>query len=198
MKRIVSVLPALVAMAVCVWPAGIFAGDVPNVSVAEFADSPESAFIWQLLAGQGAWGAVLFAIIGVVWKFAKPYLDEWMRQRKLTTLWNAVTTGVVGSLQTYVDAAKASNGGKLTAEMAAHARDMVRSYVIAFMKAQGVDVIREYGQEVLDYMIEAILRLLKIDNAVLKAVATPLSASASLPIPELAPGMPAKTAGVSG
>ena len=180
MKRIGFVLLALVALTFCVWPAALsFAGDVPPITAAEFTDSPEAAFIWQLLAGQGAWGAVLFAIVGVVWKFAKPYLDEWMRQRKLSTLWDAATTGVVGALQTYVEAAKDENGGKLTEEMAAHARDLARSYIIAFMKTQGVDVIRVYGQAVLDFMIEAILRKLKLDNAALKAVVAPL--------PELAP-----------
>lgn len=180
MKRTWIVLLALVALAFCVWPAVLaFAVDVPPIAAAEFSESPEAAFIWQLLAGQGTWGVLLFAILGVVWKFAKPYLDEWMRQRKLSTLWDAATTGVVGAMQTYVEAAKANNGGKLTAEMAAHARELARNYIVAFMKTQGVDVIREYGQDVLDYLIEAVLRGLKIDNPALKAVMAPL--------PELAP-----------
>lgn len=180
MKRAWVVLLALVALAFCVWPAALaFATDVPPITAAEFSSSPEAAFIWQFLAGQGAWGAVLFAVIGIVWKFAKPYLDEWMRQRRLTTLWEAVTTGVTGAMQTYVEAAKAAGGGKLTEEQAAHARELARTYTISFMKTQGVDVIREYGQDVLDYLIEAILRRLKIDNTALKAVLAPL--------PELAP-----------
>lgn len=180
MKRTGFLLLALMALVFCVWPAALaFAIDVPPITAAEFADSPKASFIWQFLAGQGAWGAVLFAIVRVVWKFAKPYLDEWMRQRRLATLWNAVTTGVVGALQTYVEAAKAAGGGKLTEEQAAHARDLARTYTVSFMKTQGVDVIREYGQDVLDYLIEAILRNLKIDNAALKAVVAPL--------PELAP-----------
>ena len=197
MKRFGVVLLALVALAL--WPAALaFATEVPPITAAEFADSQEAAFVWQLLAGQGVWGAILFLVVGGVWKVAKPYLDEWMRERRLITLWNAVTTGVVGALQTYVEAAKVAGGGKLTEEQAAHARELARTYVISFMKTQGVDVIREYGQDVLDYLIEAILRKLKIDNAALKAVATPLSASASLPIPELEPGMPVRTAAVSG
>ena len=175
-----------------------FGANVPPISAAEFADGPEAAFIWQFLAGHGTWGAILFAVVGVIWKIAKPYLDTWMKERKLATLWNAATTAVVGALQTYVEAAKAENGGKLTAEMAAHAREIARNYMVAFMKTQGVDVIREYGQDVLDYMIEAILRMLKLDNAALKTVAAPLSDSVSLPIPELEPGMPVRTVEVSG
>ena len=172
--------------------------EVPPITAAEFAESPEAAFVWQLLAGQGAWGAVLFAVIGVVWKFAKPYLDEWMRERGHATLWNAATTGVTGGMQTYVETAKAAGDGKLTAEQAAYARELARSYIISFMKTQGVDVIREYGMDVLNYMIEAILRALKIDNAALKAVARPLSASAPLP-PSVTDGvMPGLTGGVSG
>lgn len=173
-------LLALVALAFCVCPALAFSGDVPGVTAADF-DSPEAAAIWSILAGQGVWGAILFAIVGVVWKVAKPYLDEWMRQRRLSTLWDAATTGVIGALQTYVEAAKSENGGKLTEDMAAHAREMARNYMVAFMKTQGVDILREYGQDVLDYLIEAILRQLKLDNAALKAVTAPLSASAPLP-----------------
>lgn len=163
------------------------AGDVPPVSAADFgtafdvAEGEAAAFIWQLLAGQGVWGVILFAVVGAVWKIAKPYLDEWMRQRKLATLWDAAVAAVAGTMQTFVDAARMENGGVLTKEKAAEAKEKARQYIISFMKTQGVDVLREFGQDVLDYIIEAVLAKLKVNNALAKAVVTPLSASAPLP-----------------
>lgn len=180
MKR---VYVALLLLTVFVGAA--FAVDVPPVTPPDFTSSPEAAFIWQTLAGQGVWGAILFAIISIVWRFAKPYLDEWMRQRKLSILWETATTGVIGATQTYVEAAKAGNGGKLTEEQAEHARSLARTYIITFMRTQGVDVLREYGEEVLNYIIEAALRMLKIESAATRAVAVPLSESSdSAPLPQ--------------
>lgn len=180
MGKFVGVLTGLCFMFLC---SCAFGSEVPGVTPLDFARdaSSEASFIWQLLAGQGVWGAILFAFVGFAWPRVKPYLDEWMRQRKLARLWDALTAGVTGTLQTYVEAVKAAGDGKLTEEQAAHARDLARTYAVTFMKTQGEDIMQEYGQAVLDFLIEAILSRLKIDNAALKAVATPLSDSAPLP-----------------
>jgi hypothetical protein len=142
---------------------------------------------------------LIFAVLGVIWNFAKPYLNEWAAQRRLTRLLETVEAGVGGTMQAYVDAVKAASAdGKLTEEEAKIAKDMARGFIISFAKAQGIDIIRDYGHDALGWLIEYTLGKLKMDNAMLKAVAAPLSASGSPPIPELAPGMPAGTGAVSG
>lgn len=176
MKQLWFVFPFLMVAASCL------AGDVPGLTVSDFAGdtSPLANAIWTILAGQGPWGVLLFAILGVVWKFASPYLNEWAAQKKLDRLFEAVRAGVGGTLQTYVDAIKEANAdGKLTEEEVKIARDKCRAFVIAFLKAQGIDVIRDYGHDVLDWLIEYVLRQMKLDNALAKAVVAPL--------PDLAP-----------
>ena len=154
---------------------GVCAGEAPAVDL-----SPEASVIWSILAGQGTWGVLIFAVLGVLWKWAKPYLEAWMAERKLKRLYEAVRDGIAGTWQTFADPIKeASADGKLTEAEAKAAKEKCKSYIIAYMKAQGVDVIREYGHGLLDYLIEAVLRQLKLDNALVKAVA--------LPLPDLAP-----------
>ena len=179
MKRIVCVmLWVVLAMAATV----AVGADLPgSVTAADFG-SPEANALWAILAGQGVWGAVLFGILGVVWKIGRPYLDEWVKKHRLATLFAVVEVGVEGIQATYVDAIKeASKDGKLTEEEAKIAIQKCRAYVIEFLKAQGIDVIREFGHGALDMAIEAAVAKLKLNN-VLKAVA--------LPLPDLGPQAP--------
>ncbi|MCC8190895.1 MAG: hypothetical protein LIP77_09745 [Planctomycetes bacterium] len=51
---------------------------LPTTLFADETDTSAAASsIWLILAGEGTWGAVLVAVVGVLWKVAKPYLDEW-------------------------------------------------------------------------------------------------------------------------
>ncbi|MCC8189071.1 MAG: hypothetical protein LIP77_00350 [Planctomycetes bacterium] len=166
-------------------------------SAADSEGAAASSF-WLILAGEGTWGAILVAVVGVLWKFAKPYLDEWAERRKLDKLLLAVETGVGGCKALYTDELKKANAdGKLTADEVAYIRRKCREYIVSFMAAQGVDALKEYGPVVIDMLCEWMLDRIKLPSAV-KAVAAPLSASVSPPIPELEPATPAVTAAAFG
>ena len=172
---------AMVLAGFCLLGMPAMAGDVPGVGVADFG-SPEANAIWTILAGQGVWGAILFGVLGVLWKIGKPFIDAWVQKHKLATLFTAIEAGVASTQATYVDAIKeASKDGKVTEEEAEIARGLARTAAIDFLRAQGIDVVKEYGHAALDMLIEYSLSKLKLSNA-LKAVA--------LPLPDLGPSAP--------
>lgn len=193
MKRFAIVLAVFLVLCAAVFAAPVsdwhFAADVvPGISPLDFPApavvlqnaSPDAHWIWSALAGEGLLGAILFGVLALLKKYAKPYLDEWAAQRKLTRLLEAVEAGVGGTMQTYVDSIKAASAdGKLTEEEAEIAKGKAKEFIIAFTKAQGIDIIREYGHEVLDWLIEYVLGRMKLDGALTKAVVAPL--------PDLAP-----------
>ena len=162
---------------------GCLAMGAAPVTVADFGgavESPEASSIWLILAGEGTFGAILFGILGVVWKIAKPYLDEWASKRRLDRLLFAVESGVSGCQAIYVEGMKSANkDGKLTDDEKKIVFSECKRYIVNFLKTQGVDVIREYGDGVVDWLIESILSRLKLNNALAKAVVPPL--------PDLAP-----------
>lgn len=160
-------------LAIILSPALVLAGDVPPITVAEFEQ--EASLLWQILAGQGVWGAIIFAVVTAVWRIGKPYLDDWMHDKKMARLYDAVVIGVTNTLATYVEAAKAaSTDGKLTEAEAAHARDLARQYVVSYMKTQGVDVIKYYGEDIINGIIERVLAMLKIESKMASMVVGPL------------------------
>jgi hypothetical protein len=107
--------------------------------------------------------------------------------------------GVRSSSQTYVEAIKAASAdGKLTEDEAKHARSLAVDAAIAIGKTQGMDIMKEYGLDVINWVIEYLVGKLGFENKALKAVAVPLSASRQPPIPELDPAALAKTVAVSG
>lgn len=190
MKRIGIVLLALVALVVFACPATmLFAGDIPGVSAADF-ESPEAKAIWSILAGQGPWGALLFGIIAVLYAIFKPMISAWVKSKVsdshatfIANLYNIVEAGVLGVKQTYTDVVKAASAdGKLTEDEVKEAKARCRQFVIDHFKAQGVDILKEYGHAALDMLIEAVLARFKMDNPVVRAVA--------LPLPDLAPSAP--------
>ena len=152
-------------------------------AVALGADDDPASVIWTILAGQGVWGGLIFAVLGIIWKWGSPYLEEWIKARKLEKLMLAVEAGVYGTWQVYTEAIKeASKDGKLTEAEARMAREMAKTFVINFLKTQGIDVIKDYGHALLDYLIEYILGKMKLE-----AVVAPLSDLAPGPLPELQP-----------
>ncbi len=171
-----------------------FGSEVPPISSGDFEGTVASE-IWMILAGQGTWGALLFAFIGLVWKFAKPYLDQWATAKRLDLLYGFAQTAVINVRQTYTDAIKASSAdGKLTNEEKDEALARAKAVLIGLAKSQGIDIVKEYGLDFLDWIIEKFVGNGK-DADLLKAVAGPLSgltqktaqAIPQPPLPDLQP-----------
>ena len=195
MRKIVFSVVVLVALAMLAFATFGLAVDVPPLTAAEL--SPEAHPIWLILAGEGFWGAIVIGVAGFVYKIARPYILTWVKERKLAKLYLAGEACAAQTRAVYVEGMKAANAdGKLTEDEKLFVFTQCKQGMIAFMKSQGEDIIKEYGDIVVDALIELIVS--RMGNPVLKAVAAPLPDSASLPIPELEPGMPVKTVEVSG
>ncbi len=164
---------------------------VPAITAQQFSDvasevaqtatgSDEASIIWQILSGQGTWGALLFALVGLIWKFAKPYLDQWVALKRLETLYTFAQTAVKSTSQTLVDNLRAkSEDGKLTKEEAKESMDTAKDVFIALCKTQGIDVVKEYGMEFIEWLIEKFVG----ESKELAAIA-PFSAQSWVPTPK--------------
>ncbi len=162
-------------------PAMILSGEVPPIGVQEFTSSPEASLIWQILAGQGTWGALIFAVVGLLWKFAKPYLDAWIASKRLNTLYSFAQTAFMSTKQTYTDNIKAASAdGILTEEEAKEAMQRSKEVFIALCKTQGIDVVKEYGIEFIEWLLEKFVG----DSKLVEAAISPFSKSSSEPVPE--------------
>lgn len=189
MRRIVCI-PLIVA--VVLTSAAALAGAAP-LTTFEIADTPvasvsalnaaEANPIWLVLAGEGFWGAIVVGIAGFVYKLARPYVVAWMEERKLARLYLAIEAYVAKSNADYVEGMKAANAdGKLTEEEAAAVFRKCKDNLVEFMRTQGTDIIKEYGDVFVDALIELLVSRLK--NPLAKAVAGPLSASSvTAPLP---------------
>ena len=174
-------------------------GTVSTAAVTAINESPEAHWIWSALAGIGAGGTILYGIMRLVWKIAKPYLDEWVAKRKLERLLSVIEIAVKSTGQVFVDNIKAGHeDGKLTEEEAKEALNQAQDAAIAIAKTQGMDIVKEYGLEAINWIIEYFVGKMGGENKVLKAVAAPLPASASAPISAPIPDLLDRTAGVSG
>ncbi len=158
----------------------------------------DAGIFWEILAGQGTWGALLFAVVGLLWKFAKPYLDQWVAAKRLETLYTFAQTASKSTQQTLTDNLRAASAdGKLTKEEAAEALEAAKKTFIALCRTQGIDVVKEYGAEFVTWLIEKFVGDSK-EAELLKAVALPLSgrtvqtaqATQSPPLPDLQPLQP--------
>lgn len=190
MKRIACVL--LMAAAVAASLSGALAG-VPPLAAFEIADTPAASVsalnageahpLWLILAGEGFWGAIVVGIAGFVYKLARPYVVAWMEERKLARLYLAIEAYVAKNNADYVEGMKAANAdGKLTKDEADVVFRKCKDNLVLFMRSQGTDIIKEYGDVFVDALIELLVSRLK--NPVARAVAAPLSASfASAPLP---------------
>ncbi len=135
----------------------------------------DAGIFWEILAGQGTWGALLFAVIGLLWKFSKPYLDQWVATKRLETLYGFAQTAVKSTKQTLTDNLRAASAdGKLTKEEADESLEAAKNTLIALCRTQGIDVVKEYGAEFVTWLIEKFVGDSK-EAELLKAVALPLS-----------------------
>jgi len=118
--------------------------------------------IYEILAGEGLAGAIVLAVVGIVWAIVRPHLYTWLADKKLEKLLLAVETAVAAGKQKYTDDWKAASAnGKLTAEQGAQIMAECRTYIIQFLKSQGVDALKEYGPSLIDTICEAKLAELK-------------------------------------
>ncbi|MCD8349900.1 MAG: hypothetical protein LUC93_04730 [Planctomycetaceae bacterium] len=169
--------------------------EVPPLTAAELF--PEAHPMWLFLAGQTFWGAIVVGIAGFAYKLLRPYIIAWLEDKKLAKLYLAVEACTAQVQVVYVEGMKAKNAdGKLTEDDKLFVFNQCKQTVIAFMQTQGIDIIKEYGDVVIDAIIELIVS--RMNNPLMKAVAAPLLDSAPLP-PSVSQGaMPESTGGASG
>ncbi|MCD8352433.1 MAG: hypothetical protein LUC93_17655 [Planctomycetaceae bacterium] len=152
--------------------------EVPPLTAAEL--SPEAHPLWLHLAGQTLWGGIVIGIARYLYKLARPSIVEWIQDRKIAKLYFAVEACSAQVQATYVEGMKAANAdGKLTEDEKLFVFTQCKQMAVAFMQTQGVDIIREYGDVVIDAVIELIVS--RMNNPLMKAVAAPLDASPPLP-----------------
>lgn len=146
----------------------VFVAMMMCCAVALGADDDPANIIWSILGGVGVWGALFVLLTTFAWKYLGPFLAELSKKWKIERLYNAVEDAMHGVAQTYMDEIKdKAKDGKVTEAEAAHARELAKDFLIDFMKKQGVDVVREYGHELIDFLIEAFVKNLKLweDNS---------------------------------
>ncbi|MCD8138326.1 MAG: hypothetical protein LUE17_00845 [Planctomycetaceae bacterium] len=152
--------------------------EVPALTAAEL--SPVANPIWLILAGEGVWGAIVVGIAGFMYRLLKPYVLAWLEERKLAKLYLAAEACTAQVQVLYVEGMKAANAdGKLTEDEKRFVLKQCKDAMIVFMQTQGVDIIKEYGDVVIDAIIELIVS--RMNNPLMKAVAAPLLDFAPLP-----------------
>lgn len=130
--------------------------------------------IYEILAGEGLAGAIVLAVVGIVWAIIRPHLYTWLADKKLEKLLLAVETAVAAGKQKYTDDWKAASAnGKLTAKQGAQIMAECRAYIIQFLKSQGIDALKTYSPSLIDTMCEAKLAELK-ESSLKKSALLPL------------------------
>ncbi len=103
---------------------------------------------------------MLGTVLGGFWTALKS--SEWYgrtRQRRYHKALTALEAGVVCTYESYVRAIKESReDGKLTDEERRAARNRARVAAVSFARTQGIDVVRELGEEYLDLWIAKMVR----------------------------------------
>jgi len=102
-------------------------------------------------------------ILGAVWAFFRS-TDAYgrLRDRRYFRAVEALEAGVEQTYRTYVRAIKeAREDGKLTEDEQRHARALARQAAVEYGERQGVDVLRELGNEYIDLWIARLVKKLK-------------------------------------
>jgi len=98
------------------------------------------------------------AVLGTLWTAFKS--TEWfdrVKNRRYFKAIQALEAGVEETYRTYVRALKDANeDGRLTADEIAKARSLARAAAIAFGNNQGIDVLRELGEDYINLWIAKI------------------------------------------
>ncbi len=99
--------------------------------------------------------AFIGTVLGGAWALFKS--SDWFNRRRNARrerALEALEAGVEETYRTYVAAIKAARAdGKLTEDERRHARHQARDRAIAFGLREGVDVLRELGEDYLDLWI---------------------------------------------
>ncbi len=155
--------------------------------------SVEANPLWMILAGQGPWGAAVMGIAALLYRMFRPMILTWMAEKKLERLYLAAESSAALMNVTYVEGMKKANAdGRLTQDEKLFVFAQCKSQLVQIMKTQGVDIIKEYGDDLVNGVIELVVSRLNIP-APMKAVLRPLSASAQPPFAELQPVTRAST-----
>ncbi len=181
MRKISIVLLAVVALA-CVCPA--FAGDVPPITAADFGSaSPEANPLWAILAGQGPLGAAIMGIVALLYRMFRPMILTWMAEKRLERLYLAAESSASLINVTYVEGMKKANAdGKLTEDERRYVFQQCKAQLVAIMRTQGVDIVKEYGDDLVSGVIELVVSRLNVPDPV-KAALRPLDALPQPPLP---------------
>lgn len=182
MRKLFVFVGALLAMS------GVVAAlDVPPLTAAEL--SPEANPFWLFLAGDGLWGTIVIGIFGFAYKLLREYIIAWVKDRKLSALYLAIESCVAKINAIYVEGMKASNAdGKLTEDEKRFVLTQCKAEAITFMRGQGVDIVKEYGESAINALIELIVS--RMNNPLMKAVAAPLPDLQPLQFPAQQGAMP--------
>jgi hypothetical protein len=105
----------------------------------------------------------LGALLGSLWAFFRS--SDWYqraRTRRYHKALLALEAGVEQTYREYVRSVKESReDGRLTDEEQRRARELARQSAVEFGRTQGVDVLRELGDNYLDLWIAKLVRKLK-------------------------------------
>lgn len=114
--------------------------------------------ISQILASDTAL-TMVGGLLGTAWTFFRS--KDWYRRAKKRRYFRAVRAleaAVERTYRTYVRSIKRGRAdGKLTEEEAANARRMARRAALDFGRTEGVDVLREIGEDYLDLWLSRVL-----------------------------------------
>ena len=114
--------------------------------------------ISQILASDTAL-TMVGGLLGTAWTFFRS--KDWYRRSRKRRYFRAIRAleaAVERTYRTYVRSIKRSRAdGKLTEEEAAKARQMARRAALDFGRTEGVDVLREIGEDYLDLWLSRVL-----------------------------------------
>lgn len=120
-----------------------------------------------LLNANSFWGGLLVVILGAIYTVIKPYLTQWLAEKKLEQLYDVFEKGCIGVYKTYTEARiKANEDGKLTEEEQEEARKLCLDFVIDWYKSAGQDLLKEYSEKVLRIILENALIGAKLDGCI--------------------------------
>lgn len=164
-----------------------FAGGVPLVTPADFADtSPSAHWFWTLLAHEivgKLWLWVTTTVVGIVVGWLK-----WTGTRKEKAI-ACLAAGVRETYEHYVRLIKIhSADGKLTEQERDEACRQAIAHGTKFAKAQGIDLAKVLVKESLPMLVDWLVHKAKWESAVAKnpLAASPDRSSALAPLPQSA------------
>ncbi len=132
----------------------------PTLSITPY--EKEVTTMDQLLTSENGL-MMLGTVLGGLWAFFRSTdFVENARTRRYYRAIEALEAGVEQTYRTYVRAIKEARAdGRLTDEEQRHARALARQAAVEFGRTEGVDVIRELGNEYLDLWIAKLVQRLK-------------------------------------